>query len=104
MYVPSSAAISLHPFILSIAGIDASRITLSIMIGLILERPEVQRKIHAELDDVLGTVHHDPWKCKKSSISSLNHTTINMFQETLEEFLLNSETVSFTQTQCCTSQ
>ena len=36
------------------AGTD-SRIALSIMIGLILERPEVQRKIHAELDDVLGT-------------------------------------------------
>ena len=36
------------------AGTDSSRITLSSMVGLVMERPETQHKIHAELDDVLG--------------------------------------------------
>ena len=37
------------------AGTDTSRITLSIMIGLVVEHPHVQKKLHQELDDVLGT-------------------------------------------------
>ena len=36
------------------AGTDTSRVTLSIMIGLVVEHPEVQKKLHQELDDVLG--------------------------------------------------
>ena len=36
------------------AGTDSTRITLSSMVGLVMERPEIQRKMHAELDDVLG--------------------------------------------------
>ena len=36
------------------AGTDTSRITLSILIGLVAEHPEVQKKMQKELDDVLG--------------------------------------------------
>ena len=44
------------PFLLRVtAGTDTSRITLSIMIGLVVEHPDVQKKLHQELDDVLGT-------------------------------------------------
>ena len=45
------------PFLLRVtAGTDTSRITLSIMIGLVVEHPEVQKKLHQELDDVLGKI------------------------------------------------
>ena len=37
------------------AGTDTSRITLSITIGLVVEHPEIQKKLQNELDDVLGS-------------------------------------------------
>ena len=42
-----------------LAGTDTSRVTLSIMIGLVVEHPEVQKKLHQELDDVLGEKNLD---------------------------------------------
>ena len=36
------------------AGTDTSRITLSMLIAYMAEHPDVQAKLHKELDDVLG--------------------------------------------------